>query len=217
MIPSPKPTRLIINVEAQADFHPGYPLPARAEYYCARLISAQKGTTFVGSHYEYLRKVYSIWICTEPPKHRENSISATSSVMKGILGRISKPLEGYGLQCTSFIMLGDEEEKEAQAVLRLLDVLFTSEKEVAERKRILEEEFHIPINDNIEKEMDHMCNLSKGVENRGIRKGIAQGHEEERLNSIKSLMETLNLTIDQAMQALKIPSSEREKYAQMLK
>ncbi|HIY90486.1 MAG TPA: hypothetical protein H9970_05020, partial [Candidatus Merdibacter merdipullorum] len=89
--------------------------------------------------------------------------------------------------------------------------------EVAERKRILEEEFHIPINDNIEKEMDHMCNLSKGVENRGIRKGIAQGHEEERLNSIKSLMETLNLTIDQAMQALKIPSSEREKYAQMLK
>lgn len=68
-----------------------------------------------------------------------------------------------------------------------------------------------------EKEMDHMCNLSKGVENRGIRKGIAQGHEEERLNSIKSLMETLNLTIDQAMQALKIPSSEREKYAQMLK
>ena len=223
-IPSPKRTiSLIINVEAQADFHPGYPLPARAEYYCARLISAQKGTTFVGSHYEYLRKVYSIWICTEPPKHRENSISATSSVMKGILGRISKPLEGYGLQCTSFIMLGDEEEKEAQAVLRLLDVLFTSEKEVAERKRILEEEFHIPINDNIEKEMDHMCNLSKGVENRGIRKGIrigmdqgiTKGHEEERLNSIRSLMETLNLTLDQAMQALKIPGSEREKYLQM--
>ena len=147
--------------------------------------------------------------------------------MKGILGRISKPLEGYGLQCISFIMLGDEEEKEAQAVLRLLDVLFTSEKEVAERKRILEEEFHIPMNDNIEKEMDHMCNLSKGVENRGIRKGIrigmdqgitkgiAQGHEEERLNSIRSLMETLNLTLDQAMQALKIPGSEREKYLQM--
>ena len=124
-------------------------------------------------------------------------------------------------------MLGDEEEKEAQAVLRLLDVLFTSEKEVAERKRILEEEFHIPMNDNIEKEMDHMCNLSKGVENRGIRKGIrigmdqgitqgiAQGHEEERLNSIRSLMETLNLTIDQAMQALKISGSEREKYLQM--
>ena len=64
-IPSPKRTiSLIINVEAQADFHPGYPLPARAEYYCARLISAQKGTTFVGSHYEDLRKVYSIWICT---------------------------------------------------------------------------------------------------------------------------------------------------------
>ena len=37
-----------------------------------------------------------------------------------------------------------------------------------------------------------MCNLSKGVENRGIRKGIIQGREEgreeEKLNSIRNVM-----------------------------
>ena len=56
--------------------------------------------------------------------------------------------------------------------------------------------------------------ITKGIAQgitQGITQGIAQGHEEERLNSIRSLMETLNLTLDQAMQALKIPGSEREK------
>ena len=70
-----------------------------------------------------------------------------------------------------------------------------------------------------------MCNLSKGVENRGIRKGIIQGREEgrkegreeEKLNSIRNVMETLGLTMEQAMQALKIPKSEQEKYAHLLK
>ena len=77
-----------------------------------------------------------------------------------------------------------------------------------------------------------MCNLSKGVENRGIRKGIIQGREEgreegikvgrkkgreeEKLNSIRNVMDTLGLTMEQAMQALKIPKSEQEKYAHML-
>ena len=59
-----------------------------------------------------------------------------------------------------------------------------------------------------------MCNLSKGVENRGIRKGIIQGREEgreeEKLNSIRNVMDTLGLTMEQAMQALKIPKSEQE-------
>lgn len=46
------PIRLIINVEAQNDFHPGYPLLKRAIYYCSRLISSQYGSVFVKSHYE---------------------------------------------------------------------------------------------------------------------------------------------------------------------
>ena len=35
--------RLIINVEAQTTFNPGYPLTKRAIYYCSRMISAQHG------------------------------------------------------------------------------------------------------------------------------------------------------------------------------
>ena len=59
MIPLPKPMRLIINVEAQADFSPHYPLSSRAEYYSARLISSQKGREFTNSHYGDIKKVYT--------------------------------------------------------------------------------------------------------------------------------------------------------------
>ena len=210
MIPSPKPTRLIINVEAQADFSPHYLLPSRAEYYSARLISSQKGGEFTDSHYGDIKKVYSIWVCTNPPKYRENTIYTTSVMMKERSGRMGRPINGYGLQRTAFIMLGNEEKKEAKGVLRLLDVLFRSDKDVEERKRILEEEFHIAMNEDMEMEVRQMCNLSKGVENRGIRKGIIQGREEEKLNSIRSLMKKLNLTLEQAMDVLDVPKSEQE-------
>lgn len=111
MIPSPKPTRLIINVEAQADFSPHYLLPSRAEYYSARLISSQKGGEFTDSHYGDIKKVYSIWVCTNPPKYRENAIYTTSVRMKERSGRMGRPINGYGLQRTVFILLGNEEKK----------------------------------------------------------------------------------------------------------
>lgn len=193
MIPSSKPMRLIINVEVQMDFNSHYPQTSRAEYYSAWLISSQKGREF-----------------TNPPKYRENTIYTTSVRMKERSGRMGRPINGYGLQRTAFIILGNEEKKEAEGVLRLLDVLFRSDKDVEERKRILEEEFHIAMNEDMEMEVRQMCNLSKGVEERGIRKGIIQGREEEKLNSIRSLMKKLNLTLEQAMDVLDVPKSEQE-------
>ena len=66
-----------------------------------------------------------------------------------------------------------------------------------------------------------MCNLSKGVEERGIARGLAQGLERGLetgiLNAIRNLMETMKLTAEQAMEALKVPEAEKAKYAGMLK
>jgi response regulator of citrate/malate metabolism len=66
-----------------------------------------------------------------------------------------------------------------------------------------------------------MCNLSKGVEERGIARGLAQGLERGletgTLNAIRNLMETMKLTAEQAMEALKVSGAEKVKYAGMLK
>ena len=49
-----------------------------------------------------------------------------------------------------------------------------------------------------------MCNLSKGVEEKGIQKGL--------LLSIRNLMETMGWSVEQAMESLKIPEEEKTKY-----
>ena len=54
--------------------------------------------------------------------------------------------------------------------------------------------------------------LAEG-EARGLAKGEAKGKTEERLSSIRNIMQTLNLTVQQAMDALKIPPEEQAAYA----
>ena len=44
------------------------------------------GTEFTNSHYENIKKVYNIWICMNPPKNRENSISFRKICQSSISG-----------------------------------------------------------------------------------------------------------------------------------
>ena len=48
--------------------------------------------------------------------------------------------------------------------------------------------------------------------NKGHETGYSEGHEKSRLSDIQSLMDTMNWSAEQAMEALKIPEKEREQY-----
>ena len=67
--------KIIINVEAQKNFYPGYYLETRGVFYCARLISAQLNTEFEEPNYGDLKKVYSIWVCFNSSKEQANAIA----------------------------------------------------------------------------------------------------------------------------------------------
>ena len=54
--------KMIINVEAQKSFYPGYKIETRGVFYAARGISAQKHREFEHSDYDSIQKVYSIWL-----------------------------------------------------------------------------------------------------------------------------------------------------------
>ena len=43
-----------------------------------------------------------------------------------------------------------------------------------------------------------------------------QGMEETRVNSLKSIMNNMNMTLNQAMKALDIPTDEYNKYASVI-
>ena len=65
-----------------------------------------------------------------------------------------------------------------------------------------------------------MCNLSKGVAEKAMEQGMKQGMEkgitETLLASIRNLMDSMNLTAEQAMGALKVAEGEQAKYLTLL-
>ena len=204
--------RLIINVEIQVDMNPGYPLITRAIYYLGRLISRQKGTVFTKSDYGKIRKVYSIWICPDPKRENMNSIAEYGFTQQKVIGQVNEPVENYDKMKAIIISLNDEGMENRTDIIRLLSALLSVKEPIDRRKQILEDEFNIPMTREIEKEVVEMCNLGMAVETMGYESGV----QNAKLDAIRSLMETLKLTAQQAMDALKIPKDDQEKYAQKL-
>ncbi|MCC8151529.1 MAG: hypothetical protein LIO96_08785, partial [Lachnospiraceae bacterium] len=74
------------------------------------------------------------------------------------------------------------------------------------------------------KEGNTMCTLFEEIAKEGEARGKAigetigetRGEERTTVRNIKSMMETLKLTAEQAMEALKIPTAEQKKYLKML-
>ncbi len=215
---------LIINVEAQNDFYPGYPLIKRGIYYCSRMISSQYGREFTGAHYEKIKKVYSIWICMNPPKVRENTITRYRLVEEHLVGEAMESVRNYDLLSIVMLCLGGPDGENYDGVLRMLDVLLSNETSEAEKRKILQDDYDIQMTRTMEQEVSVMCNLSKGIMEKGITKGRVEGRSEGMakgmtngiLSAIKSLMETMGMTIEQAMAALKVPEDEKQKYMDLL-
>ena len=204
---------LIINVEAQNDFYPGYPIVKRNLYYCCRLVSSQYGTEFTNSHYEKIKKAYSIFICMNPPNYRKNTINQYFIQEEKMIGSYEENVLNYDLLAALIICLGDADDEEATGILKLLEVLLSTERSTEEKKKILQEDFDIEMTQELEREVSEMCNLSDGVEQKGIAKGIVEGIA----TSIWKLTESMGWTIEQAMDALQIPTEERNGYLNMLK
>ena len=66
-----------------------------------------------------------------------------------------------------------------------------------------------------ELEQLYLDGKNEGIE-QGIEKGIERGTVLTTLSNIRNLMETLGLTIDAAMSALKVPEKERQTYTNLL-
>lgn len=205
--------KMIINIEAQDNFYPGYPLIKRGFYYGCRLISSQYGTEFMNSHYDGIKKVYSIWICTNPPDYRKNTITGYSMCEMNIVGNVEEEPTNYDLLNLIMICLGGSGQKNYYGILKLLDVLFSMDIAATEKKQILQDEFDIMMTEELEREVRDMCNLSDGIERRGYERGKNEGI----IIAIKNLMTTMSMTLSQAMDTLLIPESDREQYVNMLK
>lgn len=84
------------------------------------MVSSQYGTVFTKSHYGKIKKVYSIWICTDPPKYRQNTIDRYAVSEENCVGEIKEPKRNYDLLSALMICLGDPQKGESQGILQSL-------------------------------------------------------------------------------------------------
>lgn len=167
-----KTVELFINIEFQKrSFDLGYPLPKRGLYYCARMISKQYGTVFVHSEYGKLRKVYSIWICPNTDIQEADSIISYRIAPKVCHGTVNPEKEEYDILDTTIISLTKDFMSSNNAVIRLLGTIFMPQITLAEKEKILEDEFQIPMTEEWEETLGDMSNWSDGIFEMGEKEG----------------------------------------------
>lgn len=130
------------------------------------MIFSQYGVEFTDTHYEKIKKVYSIWICANPPKYRENTINRYVFHEENLIGDVAEKKENYDLLTTITICLGHSGNDKYTGLLKLLDVLLLTEKE-PEEKKILQEDFYIKMTRKLESEVSELCKLNQGVFEKG--------------------------------------------------
>ena len=197
--------RMLINCEAQNKYNPGYPLLKRGIYYCGRMLSGQYGTEFENSEYQKLKKVVSIWVCTDPPAERRNTITGYSMDEWNLIGDVKEKKEYFDLITVLMVCLGGPSEQNYDGLLKMLDVLLSDKVEPARKKEILQDEFEISMTREMESEAINMCNLSDGIVSRTT------------VEHIVNMMAELNLTEEECMNVLKIPEEQKPMYHDMLK
>lgn len=165
-------SQIIVNVEAQKAEPSSYDILNRAIFYVSRMISSQKGRDFVKSNYNNIKRVYSIWICMNMDEHSMSHIHFTrddiigSHNWKGDINLLNIVLVGLAEDLP--------EKTEKYELHRLLGALLSSKLNVDEKLDIIGNEFRIPLESDIRKDVSEMCNLSQGIEERGVEKGLAE-------------------------------------------
>ena len=170
--------KLIINLEIQTNDKPGYELVTRGIYYCARMISEQHDSVFIGEHYEKIQKVYSIWICPSTPECRKNQMTRYHMTKDQVIGNTYVKEQAYDLMEIIILSLGEPENDADCSILNLLNTLFSPSVLPDEKKNVLSKKYNIAMTAELESEVQRMCNLSTAIENQGIKKGLAEGRAE---------------------------------------
>lgn len=171
---------LIINIEAQHSASVSYPLVTRALYYVSRLISSQHDVDFDKSHYEKIKKVYSIWLCMDSPDD-ESGITQYRVQENLKYGAIKEAEKHYDLAQAVMVYISSKKRDPGNRLLRLLYELFKSDDNAAGKMKTLENDYQIKLNESEEGMVDIMCNLSVGIAKAGVDKGYLLGRQEGRI------------------------------------
>ena len=141
------------------------------------MLFRSKGTEFINSDYDKIKKVYTIWICMEAPQGK-SAINRYQLKEQHLLHRYKEPCQNYDLMGIIFVYLGNSKVKDQ--LINLLDLMFKSSKNASEKITTLHNDFGIDLTQEGEGDLAVMCNLGEGLYEDGLIKGKEEGKKEGR-------------------------------------
>ena len=204
-------SQIIINIEAQKGIPSEYHILNRGIFYACRLVSSQKERDFVNTNYDDIKCVHTIWICMNMP---ENSLDYYGLANRKVLG--SKKWEGKQ-DMINIVLIGLAkdlpEQKEEYELHRLLGALLSGELKEQKKLEIIEKEYNIPINDEIRKDVNVMCNLSLEIEERAAEKATEKTIESVvmKMYSNNFPLEQISIATDKSVEEIKMIIEKNDK------
>lgn len=223
-LPDGEHIKILVNVEAQKKYHPGYDLVTRAIFYCARMLSGQLETEFTSDNYDNIKKVYSIWVCMDTPGYAENTITSYDITSQKIYGNFAGEAR-YDLMSAVMVCLPKDNKASGGNVLhKLLTSVLSEELDVKSKEQILKNDFHIKTSRKLKEELNLMCNLSdliaekavkRGLEQgleRGLEQGLQRGLEQGKISLCVELVKDGILSLAEAARRANVSEAELKKY-----
>ena len=87
-------------------------------------------------------------------------------------------------------------------------MVFRAKLNAAEKKDKLKTDYGIEMNNEALKEVNVMCSLGEGL--------VEETREEMTLTHLKNIMKTMGISLEKAMDILKVPVNSRSMYASMI-
>ena len=191
--------KIYLNLEFMNEDKPGYDICLRALFYCCRMISMQEGIEFTTHKddqvkYGNIKKVYSIWVCTESAQKRANTIERYGISRDFLLGNnTDSPRYDIINAVIIYISNTHDTENTENELVKMLTDLFNEQLTGIEKVKILKDNYKIPMVREIGKEVPEMCTYAEAMVLKGLKQGLSQGleegrekgREEERTNTLR--------------------------------
>lgn len=233
-----EPIKIIVNIEAQKKHNPGYSLIKRGIFHGSRLMSSQYSVEFEEPNFDAIKKVVTIWLCMTSPGDKESGITEYSFRERRLAGKFFRnDRKNYDLIQVVMVYVGKSDAIEDD-FLKMLHLLFRARLKAEEKTKRLKDDFDIVLDNDMQKELNIMCNLSEGIAEEaraeawaeanklsagiaeeameeGRKLGFKDGEDATTTKYLKHIMQKKQMTLDEAMDMLGIPEDERSQYASL--
>ena len=154
------------------------------------MISSQNGVEFLPPKYGDIKKVYSIWLCVNAPQYIGNAISVYELRKRDIVSGIPDIQSDYDKISIVMICLNNRKKSE-KSFFNMINTLFNPDIRSEDKKDILRDEYHIPMDDGLGKELELMCNVSEYLWEYAYENGMEAGMEAGRADAVHEIVKEL--------------------------